>query len=131
MAKNENKDVKVGFCRYCGVSHMLPEAKGKTQEEWDDEATADCNCNEAQKVRWKAAVLETFAEDMKGLDISPKVRGFLEKGAELIADGVISYAQVKTDADAVVKISKKSSGIFLRKTTTATEKLLSEGMYKQ
>lgn len=131
MAAKKDKEMKIGFCRYCGTSHMIPEARGATQQEWDDQATQDCNCTEAQNVRWKAAVLEQFAEDMKGLDIPPKVRTYLEKGAELIADGVIGYAQVKTDTEAVVKISKKSSGIFLRKTTTNTEELLSEGMYKQ
>lgn len=126
-----SEEMKIGICRYCGMSMMVPASKGKTQQEWDDAATADCNCKEAQNVRWKQAVLEDFTENMNGLDLSPKIRKFLEAGAELVADNVLGYVQIRTDQEATVKISKKSAGIFLRKTTTNTEELLSDGMYRQ
>ena len=127
---SEAKEMKYGFCRYCGGAVMV-ETDGKTQDEWNDEATKACNCKAAQDARWKAAVLEDFSENIKGLGIGPKTLQFLEKGAELIADNVLGYVQIKTDNEAVIKIQKKSSGIFLRKTTTNTEELLSEGMYRQ
>lgn len=134
MRSKENteyrNDVKIGFCRFCGVSRILPETKGTTQQEWDEEATNDCNCKEAQNVRWKTAVLEQFGDDMGQIDISPKIRTFLSSGAELIADGVLEYVQIRTDRDATVKVTKKSGGIFLRKTTTNTEELLSDGVYR-
>ena len=125
----EAKEIKYGFCRYCGGAVMV-ETSGKTEDEWNDEATKACNCKASQDARWKQAVLEDFAENMKGLDIGPKHRKFLEDGAELIADGVLQNVTIKTDVDAVIRITKKSGGIFLRKTTTNTEELLSDGVYK-
>ena len=109
---------------------MIEDPGGNTQQEWDEEATEKCNCKEAQDERWKKAVLEEFAENMKRLGVSKEIRGFLESGAALVADGVLGYVQVRTDTEAVVKITKKASGIFLRKTMTNTEELLSEGMYR-
>ena len=124
-------ETKIGFCRYCGASMMVRADRGKTQAEWDDAATNDCMCKDAQNARWKQAVLEDFAEKMKGIDLSPKVRKYLEDGAELIADNVLGYIQIRTDQEETVRIYKKSAGIFLRKTTTNTEELLSDGMYRQ
>lgn len=124
-------EMKIGFCRYCGASMMVRVDRGKTQAEWDDAATNDCMCKDAQNARWKQAVLEDFAEKMKGVGLSPKVRKYLEDGAELIADNVLDYVQIRTDQEETVRISKKSAGIFLRKTVTNTEELLSDGMYRQ
>ena len=125
-----SNDVKYGFCKYCGVSVMVPEDSGKCQDEWNEVATQKCNCKAAQDARWKAAVLEDFAENMKRLSVGEKERRFLESGAELIADGVLGYVQIKTETDDTIKITKKSGGIFLRKTKTSTEELLSDGVYK-
>lgn len=66
---------------------------------------------------------------MTRLGVEQRTKKLLEYGAELIADGEIAYVQIKTDKDETVKITKRSSGIFLRKTKTNTEELLSEGMY--
>lgn len=125
-----SNEQKIGFCKYCGVSVMVPEDAGKCQDEWNEAATQKCNCKAAQDARWKEAVLEDFAENMKRLSVGEKERRFLESGAELIADGVLGYVQIKTETDDTIKIAKKSGGIFLRKTKRSTEELLSDGVYK-
>lgn len=127
---SNEKEMKVGFCRYCGGSVMVEMRPKSTQSDWDSEATKACNCKAAQDARWRQSVLEDFAENMKGLSISPKVRQYLRDGAELLADGVLEYVQIRTEMDETIKITKKSGGIFLRKTKTNTEELLSDGVYK-
>lgn len=126
-----SEEMKTGFCKYCGRGVMVPESSGKTQEQWDNEATKRCNCDEAARMRWKQCVIEQFREDIKGIDLQTRTRNYLAKGAELIADGILKTVTVKTDLDASVKISMKGSAIALKKVTQNTEELLSEGMYKQ
>ena len=126
-----SEEMKTGFCKYCGRGVMVPESSGKTQEEWDAEATKRCNCNESARQRWKQCVIEQFQEDIKGIELQKRTRGYLVKGAELIADGILKTVTLKTDLDATVKISMKGSAIALKKVTQNTEELLSEGMYKQ
>lgn len=126
-----SEEMKTGFCKYCGRGVMVPESSGKTQEQWDNEATKRCNCDEAARMRWKQCVIEQFREDIKGIDLQARTRNYLAKGAELIADGILKTVTLKTDLDATVKISMKGSAIALKKVTQNTEELLSEGMYKQ
>lgn len=126
-----SEEMKTGFCKYCGRGVMVPESSGKTQEQWDNEATKRCNCDEAARMRWKQCVIEQFREDIKGIDLQTRTRNYLAKGAELIADGILKTVTLKTDLDATVKISMKGSAIALKKVTQNTEELLSEGMYKQ
>ena len=126
-----SEEMKTGFCKYCGRGVMVPESSGKTQEQWDNEATKRCNCDEAARMRWKQCVIEQFREDIKGIDLQTRTRNYLAKGAELIADGILKTVTLKTDLDATVKISMKGSAIVLKKVTQNTEELLSEGMYKQ
>ena len=126
-----SEEMKTGFCKYCGRGLMVPESSGKTQEQWDNEATKRCNCDEAARMRWKQCVIEQFREDIKGIDLQTRTRNYLAKGAELIADGILKTVTLKTDLDATVKISMKGSAIALKKVTQNTEELLSEGMYKQ
>lgn len=126
-----SEELKTGFCKYCGHSVMVPEGTGKTQAEWDEEATKRCNCDEAARVRWKTCVLEQFREDIKRIDLDKRTRLYLAKGAELIAEGVLKTVTVRTDLDATVKISMRGSAIALKKVTQSTEELLSEGMYRQ
>lgn len=126
-----SEEMKTGFCKYCGRGVMVPESSGKTQEEWDAEATKRCNCDEAARVRWKECVIEQFREDIKRIDIDKRTRLYLAKGAELIADGILKTVTVKTDLDASVRVSMKGSAIALKKVTQNTEELLSEGMYRQ
>lgn len=125
------QELKTGFCKYCGHAVMVPEESGKTQEEWDEEATERCTCGKAAKIRWKQCVIEQFREDIKRIDIDKGTRELLSAGAELIAEGILKSVTVKTDLDATVRISMKGSAIFMRKTRTDTEELLSEGMYRQ
>lgn len=126
-----SEEMKTGFCKYCGRGLMVPESSGKTQEQWDNEATKRCNCDEAARMRWKQCVIEQFREDIKGIELQTRTRNYLAKGAELIADGILKTVTLKTDLDATVKISMKGSAIALKKVTQNTEELLSEGMYKQ
>lgn len=126
-----SEEMKTGFCKYCGRGVMVPESSGKTQEQWDNEATKRCNCDEAARMRWKQCAIEQFREDIKGIDLQTRTRDYLAKGAELIADGILKTVTLKTDLDATVKISMKGSAIALKKVTQNTEELLSEGMYKQ
>lgn len=49
--RHMSEELKTGFCKYCGHSVMVPEGTGKTQNEWDDEATKRCNCDEAARNR--------------------------------------------------------------------------------
>lgn len=126
-----SEEMKTGFCKYCGMAAMVPESSGKTQEEWDAEATKRCGCAESARVRWKECVIEQFREDIKGIDLQTRTRNYLAKGAELIADGILKTVTLKTDLDATVKISMKGSAIALKKVTQNTEELLSEGMYRQ
>lgn len=126
-----SEEMKTGFCKYCGRGLMVPESSGKTQEQWDNEDTKRCNCDEAARMRWKQCVIEQFREDIKGIDLQTRTRNYLAKGAELIADGILKTVTLKTDLDATVKISMKGSAIALKKVTQNTEELLSEGMYKQ
>ena len=126
-----SEEMKTGFCKYCGRGLMVPESSGKIQEQWDNEATKRCNCDEAARMRWKQCVIEQFREDIKGIDLQTRTRNYLAKGAELIADGILKTVTLKTDLDATVKISMKGSAIALKKVTQNTEELLSEGMYKQ
>lgn len=125
-----SEELKTGFCKYCGHALMVPAESGKTQEEWDAEATKRCNCDEAARTRWKICVLEQFQEDIKRIDLNQRTRQYLAAGAELIADGILKTVTVKTDLDATVKISMKGTAIALKKTTQNTEELLSEGMYR-
>lgn len=125
-----SKELKTGFCKYCGHALMVPEESGKTQEEWDAEATKRCNCDEAARTRWKICVLEQFQEDIKRIDLNQRTRQYLAAGAELITDGILKTVTVKTDLDATVKISMKGTAIALKRTTQNTEELLSEGMYR-
>lgn len=126
-----SEEMKTGFCKYCGRGVMVPESSGKTQEEWDAEASKRCGCDEAARVRWKECVVEQFREDIKRIDIDKRTRLYLAKGAELIADGILKTVTVKTDLEATVKISMKGSAIALKKVVQNTEELLSEGMYRQ
>ena len=126
-----SEEMKTGVCKYCGRGVMVPESSGKTQEEWDAEASKRCGCDEAARVRWKECVIEQFREDIKGIDIDKRTRLYLAKGAELIADGILKTVTVKTNLDASVRVSMKGSAIALKKVTQNTEELLSEGMYRQ
>lgn len=129
--RHMSDELKTGFCKYCGHAVMVPESSGKTQDEWDKEATKRCNCGESSRIRWKQCVLEQFREDIKRIELQSATRQYLAKGAELIADGILKTVTVKTDLDATVKISMKGSAIALKKVTQNTEEILSEGMYKQ
>lgn len=127
----EEKEQKVGFCQYCGHAAMVPGECGSTQEDWDEEATRRCNCEDAARIRWKTCVLDQFCEDIKGIDMTDIVRAYLVKGAELMTDGAVKNVTVKTDMDETIKISMRGTAIFMKKTKQNTEELLSEGMYRQ
>ena len=62
-------DIKIGFCQRCGKTVKLIDPGGKTQRDWDRQATEKCACMQI-KVHGKKKTVGGFRQlDFRDLGI--------------------------------------------------------------
>lgn len=131
MAK---KNQATGNCKYCGQSMIihLPEGwdpEDKTQEEYDDLATEQCECSKAMKksenAKKKAAAIERMTEyydniiaDITGQDpeaeqerqLYERRLHFMIGAIEAVTDDAVAAAGIQLSKSEMMSIGYKANG---------------------
>ena len=99
---------QIGACRFCGQIGVVQSEKELTQVQLDEEATWNCKCEEARKMREQeenlrmaTSAVETLFRDME------KEAQLLKEACKLLADGTLK--SVSIDTGGTVKASLKST----------------------
>lgn len=99
---------QIGACRFCGQIGVVQSEKELTQVQLDEEATWNCKCDEARKMRAQeenyrtaTAAVDTLFGDME------EEAEFLKEACKLLASGTIKTVSV--DTGGAVKASLKTT----------------------
>lgn len=120
----KNGDMVAGWCRCCGNQVIIRAFGLKTQTEYDDEATRQCNCDGAEEIRNKE---EQKALAMKKLnsitkDERQQTITLLTYAVDMAADRRIKELNVKINDTTKFKVSISSKGkIKITKEVKETE----------
>lgn len=99
---------QIGACRFCGQIGVVQSEKELTQVQLDEEATWNCKCEEARKMREQEENLRmaTAAVDTLFSDMEDEAE-FLKEACKLLANGNIKAVSV--DTGGAVKATLKTT----------------------
>ena len=106
-----------GFCKYCNQAQMIEAPDGLSAADYNELATAACNCDEAMREREKRATME--AAGMWAKNIFSQQDGQLQLvlcAIRATFDGNVDYATIKIGKN-THKIDRDSDGMICIKTT--------------
>lgn len=106
-----------GFCKYCNQAQMIEAPDGLSAADYNELATAACNCDEAMREREKRAKME--AAGMWAKNIFSQQDGQLQLvlcAIRATFDGNVDYATIKIGKN-THKIDRDSDGMIRIKTT--------------
>lgn len=114
----ENKEIKVGFCHFCGQGHQYPDVTVETtQEDLDELATDQCSCSEAKSFKRQKERRERVNKYIS-TNFSDEAVPTIKELVQLVEHGEFSQAvltsnltgwktTMKTDKDGYLVITKK------------------------
>ena len=114
----ENKEIKVGFCHFCGQGHQYPDVTVETtQEDLDELATDQCSCSEAKSFKRQKERRERVNKYIS-TNFSDEAVPTIKEIVQLVEHGEFSQAvltsnltgwktTMKTDKDGYLVITKK------------------------
>ena len=114
----EDKEIKVGFCQFCGQGHQHPDVTvDATQKDLDELATDQCSCSEAKSFKRQKERRERVNKYVS-TNFSDEAVPTIKELVQLVEHGEFSQAvltsnltgwktTMKTDKDGYLVITKK------------------------
>lgn len=121
---DRNGDTVAGWCKCCGNQVLIRAFGLKTQEEYDEEATRQCNCDGAEELRYRAEQASIAHGKAKSMleEINLDVAAIISRAIDLAAEKKLKQLTVKLEKGITIKVTVTSkSTIKLVKETKETE----------
>ena len=87
---------QIGFCKNCGQAVTIESKKELTKEQLIEEASYECNCDEARAMRKREEAKRVGQDSVQilfGNDM-PELAAFLKDSVELLATGFIGKLSI-------------------------------------
>lgn len=120
------KEVMIGACRFCGQIAQVE--NGTNQEEWNREATLQCDCWDAKELRKKIRQAEKAKDNIRSLFKReyPETVGLLEAAVPILQEYGMINMSIDTGRGMKAKIAMTTKG-KIRVEAVATKKTSREG----
>lgn len=114
----ENKEIKVGFCSFCGQGHQYPDVTvDATQEDLDKLATDQCSCSEAKsfkRQKERRERVDKYIQKQFSEEAAPTIKELVQlvehgefKSVVITSEMTGWKTTMKTDKDGYLVITKK------------------------